>query len=168
MKLLSTKDVLFAEGILGSSASTECHRGPDPKAHIYRQYHIPLFPMFNPEESKGCSRNQPSANCSQECSPNASSSPQLPPSSPQMSMPPAPPYPHDGLSLCRASIDSDFSIFPHFSLTPESEAGLRAWEQTMLGPMTPNPSKNPSSGTTQLTRCWVVFRGHIPGVYHSV
>ena len=139
-----------------------------PLAPSDRQYHIPLFPMFNPEELKGCSRNQPSVNCSQECSPNTSSSPQLPLSSPQMSTPPAPPYPHNGLSLCHASIDSNSSIFSHFSLTPESEAGLRAWEQTMLGPMTPNLSKNPSSGTTQLTRHWVVFRGRIPGVYHSV
>lgn len=84
-----------------------------------------------------------------------------------MSTLPAPPYTDDNPSLRRASIDSDSSIFSNFELTPESEADLRAWEETMLETPTPTPSKISPPGIIQSTRRWVVFKGRAPGVYHT-
>ena len=95
-----------------------------------------------------------------------SSSPPLPSSSPPTSTSSAPPYTDDEKpSIRRASTDSDSSIFSHFLLTPESEAGLRAWEQAMLA--TPSPGPASPSNPTKPARRWVVFKGRTPGVYHS-
>ena len=90
-----------------------------------------------------------------------SSSPPLPSSSPLASTPPVPSYTDDNPSIRRASTDSDRSIFSHFSLTWESEAGMRAYEQVTLGSGTAN-TVSPNSA-----KRWVVFRGRIPGVYHT-
>ena len=94
-----------------------------------------------------------------------SSSPPPPSSSPPMPTSSAPPYTDEHSSIRRASTDSDSSIFSHFSLTSESEAGLRAWEQEMLA--TPSPSPASSSNPTKSARRWVVFKGRVPGVYNS-
>ena len=90
-----------------------------------------------------------------------SSSPPLPSSSPLASTPPVPSYTDANHTIRRASTDSDSSIFSHFSLTWESEAGLRACEQVMLGSGTAN-AVSPGSA-----KRWVVFRGRVPGVYHT-
>ena len=94
-----------------------------------------------------------------------SSSPPPPLSSPPMSTSSAPPYTDEKSSIRCASTDSDCSIFSHFSLTPESEARLRAWEQEMLG--TPSPSPASPSNHAKSARCWVVFKGRVPGIYDS-
>lgn len=129
-----------------------------------------LFPpMTNAQKSPSCLRCQSPR--SQRHLPCVCSS-QPPPFStlPPSSMPPST---NEGPDLRRASLDSEASIFSHFSLTPESEATLRAWEQTMLSSPTATSSPSPSpskltKATDKLTsRRWVVFIGRNPGVYTS-
>ena len=118
----------------------------------------PRSQMLNPYSQMTASRSRPRTLV-------PSSSPPLPSSSPPISAFSAPPYTDDKYSIRRASTDSDCSIFSHFSLTPESEAGLRAFEQEMLG--TPSPSPSLSTNPPKSARRWVVFKGRVPGVYNS-
>ena len=124
-----------------------------------------LLPLTFPSMLNRYPQTQTTAVRSRQRTLVPSSSPPLPSSSPPVLTSPVPPYTDDKYSIRRASTDSDCSIFSHFSLTPESEAGLRAFEQEMLG--TPSPSPSLSANPSKSVRRWVVFKGRAPGVYDS-
>ena len=127
---------------------------------------FPAPPMVNGSDSPTCprchsthSRRHLPCVCSSQPPPFST----LPPSSMPVDTDEHP-------SLRRASFDSDCSMFSHFSITPESEASLRAWEQKMLGPTTPTPTPSKATqGTGKATsRRWVVFFGRNPGIYNTL
>jgi hypothetical protein len=85
-------------------------------------------------------------------------------------MPPSSPIDTDeNPALRRASLDSDSSMFSHFSLTLESEAALQAWERAMIDTTpSPSPSKRTQDAGKSTSRRWVVFTGREPGVYNTL
>ena len=130
---------------------------------------VPCSPMTNssnPPACRRCQSNRSRSNLPCVCvSKPPPSSSTLPPSSMAVDS-------DEDTTLRRASLDSDSSMFSHFSLTPENEASLRAWEQEMLGQMmptsTPASSKHSQGAGKSTSRRWVVFYGRIPGVYDTL
>ena len=154
----------FAGTIRSLSARTGCG-GHAPNFEPHLSLLPALFPTSN---SQMLSRYPQSQMTNSRLRPRTlvpSSSPPPPSSSPPASTSSAPPYTDEKPSIRRASADSDCSIFSHFSLTPESEAGLRAWEHEMLA--TPGPAPTSSNNPAKSARRWVVFKGRVPGVYDS-
>ena len=156
---------LFAGTIWFSSTRTGCG-GHIPNFEPHLSF-LPVLisPTSNCQMLNRQSQSQMTASRLKPRTLVPSSSPPLPSSSLLVPTSSAPPYTDEKSSIRRASTDSDCSIFSHFSLTPESEAGLRAWEQEMLA--TPSPSPASSGNHTKSARRWVVFKGRVPGIYDS-